>query len=331
MMPPEWAPHEYCVMAWTAAFDVFSRSEIKAIRQEQAAIAKAIARFEPVVMLVNPGDEAEAAGKCGPDVEVAVLDHYDLWARDTLPTFVTSKTARRGVGWNFNAWGDKFDGFYEADLDLADRFAETFTHDVTHAEIVCEGGAIEVDGAGTLITTRSCLLNPNRNPGWTEADVAAELKARLGVEKVVWADGSYADEVTDGHIDGIAKFLAPGLLAVEITDDPHDPEYGDLKTNLRQLEGLTDARGNAVEIVPVLRPDMNKIGPVGDDFAGSYVNCYIANGGVVVPRFGDDERDAEARAIIAKATSRPALQVRTMRINAGGGGIHCATQQIPKV
>lgn len=330
-MPAEWEPHAYCVMSWTAAYDIFSKSEIKAMRHEQAKIAQAIARFESVVMLVSPGDEDDAVRKCGPEVEIVTLDHYDLWTRDTLPTFVNDAGTLLGIGWNFNAWGDKFDGFYETDLDLADRFSVEFDLPIEHADIVCEGGAIEVDGAGLVLTTRSCLLNPNRNPGLSEAEIAEELKARLGATKVVWVDGSYADEVTDGHIDGIAKFLAPGKLAVEVIDDPSDPEYSDFKTNLRQLDGLTDAKGNAVEIIPIYRPRMDLVGPIGDDFAASYVNSYIANGGVVMPDFGDDERDRAAQDIFEKATGRPVVTVRTIQINAGGGGIHCATQQVPVV
>jgi agmatine deiminase len=329
-MPPEWAAHEKCVMAFCAAWETFNKADIEVIRYEQAQIAKAIAGFEPVTMLANPEDVTEAGKLCGPSVTVLEMPHYDVWTRDTLPTFVKSPNgARRAIGWNFNAWGGKFDGQYENDLDLASRFAEEIDVPFESAGLVMEGGSIEVDGSGLLITTETAILNPNRNPGMTKARAEAEWMRILGISKVVWLYGSDVDQVTDGHVDGAVKFLSPGHLVAEVPDDTEDPEYKELQDNLARLKGLTGADGGPVEVHRLLRPRFDRIGERGDDFAGSYVNCYIANGGIVMPKFGDEERDEAARALFEKLSARSAVSLSIDMIVEGGGGIHCNTQQIP--
>jgi agmatine deiminase len=328
-MPPEWAAHERCVMAYCAAWKTFDKGDVEDTRVEQAQIAKAIARFEPVTVLANPEDAAEAGKLCGSSVTVLEMLHYDVWARDTLPTIVKAADgARRAIGWNFNAWGGKFDGQYADDLGLAERFAKGSGVPFENAGLVMEGGGIETDGAGLLITTETAILNPNRNPGMTKAEAEAEWKRLLGVSKVVWLHGSDVDHVTDGHVDGAVKFLAPGHLVAEHTDDTEDPEHHELEDNLARLKGLAGADGGPINVHRLLRPRYGRIGKRGDDFAGSYVNCYIANKGVVLPRFGDKERDEAARALFEKLSGRPAVSVSIDTIAEGGGGIHCNTQQM---
>jgi agmatine deiminase len=329
-MPPEWAAHERCVMALCAAWETFDKGDVEDIRSEQAQVAKAIAQFEPVTVLANPEDTIEASKLCGSSVTVLEMLHYDVWARDTLPTIVMAADgARRAIGWNFNAWGGKFDGQYADDLGLAERFAKDSGMAFEKAGIVMEGGGIETDGAGLLITTETAILNPNRNPGMTKREAESEWKRLLGVTRVVWLYGSDVDEVTDGHVDGAVKFLAPGHLVAEHTDDRDDPEYHELQDNLARLKGLTGADGRPVEVHRLLRPRFDLIGERGDDFAGSYVNCYIANRGIVMPKFGDGERDEAARALFEKLSGRPAVSVSIDAIVEGGGGIHCNTQQMP--
>jgi agmatine deiminase len=329
-MPAEWAAHERCVMAFCAAWETFDKGGINAIRIEQAQIAKAIAQFEPVTILANPEDVTEASKLCGPSVTVLEMLHYDVWTRDTLPTIVKAADGtRRAIGWNFNAWGGKFDGQYADDLGLAERFADSSGMAFEKAGMVIEGGSIEVDGNGLLITTETAILNPNRNPGMTKADAEAEWKRLLGVTKILWLYGSDVDEVTDGHVDGAVKFLTPDHLVAEHTDDRDDLEYHELRDNLARLNGLTGADGRPVEVHRLLRPRHERIGKRGDDFAGSYVNCYIANEGIVLPKFGDEERDEAARALFEKLSGRPAVSVSIDTIVEGGGGIHCNTQQMP--
>jgi agmatine deiminase len=329
-MPPEWAPHERCVMAYCAAWKTYWKHDVTDMILEQAALARAIARFEPVTVLANSNDMAAARWIFGEAVSILEMRHYDIWARDTLPTMVKAADGlRRAIGWNFNEWGGKFRGQYADDIGLAERFAKSSGMPFEKAGLVMEGGSVEVDGGGLMITTETAILNPNRNPGLTKADAEAELKRLLGVTKIVWLYGSDVDEITDGHVDGAAKFLAPGHLVAEYTDDRDDPEYPELQDNLARLRRLTGADSAPVTLHQLLRPRRDRIGKRGDDFAGSYVNCYIANKGIVLPKFGDEERDEAARALFEKLSGRPAVSISIDAIAEGGGGIHCNTQQIP--
>ena len=198
------------------------------------------------------------------------------------------------------------------------------------APLVCEGGAICVDGEGTLLTTETVILNRNRNPSVNREEAEAILCAFTGARKVIWLPGSTADYVTDGHIDGIAAFARPGVVIAELCDDPHDPEYAILQENLRALRLATDAKGRSLEILTNTRPPRNPAW--SDDFAASYVNFYVANGAVIMPRFGSRRSDAAARQTITRAfPDRQVISVRMDSLADGGGGIHCVTQQQPCV
>lgn len=331
-MPPEWQKHARCFMALCAAHGQYDDAEMKKVREAQARVAKAIARFEPVTMLANKEDLSLAAKLCGPSVEILKMDHYDVWTRDTLPTFVESPSGLRAISWNFNTWGEKFpeDRGYDDDWDLAARLATHLGIPLTRANIVGEGGAIEVDGDGTLITTETCLLNPNRNPGMTLREIENELMRLTGCRKVIWLYGSDADHITNGHIDGIARFVKPGVVIAEIPSDPNDIEYDDLMYNAEQLESSRDAQGRKLEVIRLERPRWEHMVEHGGDFAASYINCYEANGGIVMPRFGDRLKDDNAYNLFAKLYPHHAIeQVEVDAICEGGGGIHCNTQQLP--
>jgi len=317
-------------MCWSAAYETEEEDELWPIYEEQARLAKAIARFEPVTVLAHPEDAASARRFCGPVVQVKAIDLYDLWARDTLPSFVSDPSGKlRAVTWNFNAWGNK-DNEMTADWTLAKRAAGTLGVTSLVANIIAEGGAIEVDGEGTLLTTETCLLNPNRNPGISKREIERELAFLTGATKVIWLPGSTFDTVTDGHIDGIARFVAPGAVLAEVTDDRQDPEYEELKENAKVLERATDAKGRKLEVIRIYRPRWEYIRDKGDDFAATYVNFYIANGGVIMGKYGDPKRDEEARALLAELfPARQIVQIRYDEICEGGGGIHCSTQQVP--
>ncbi len=331
-MPGEWEPHEGCFMAWSAAQDLYGRGTLRAVHREQAALAQAIARGQPVTMLARPEDVAAAQRLCGPSVEVLALAPYDVWARDTLPSFLVDDAGGLlGARWTFNVWGEKFPG-YDADRDLAARLCARLELDCRDAGLVCEGGAIEPNGAGTLLTTETCLLNPNRNPGLGKREIDAALAAAVGARKVIWLPGSPADAVTDGHIDGIARFVGPTTVVAELSDDREDPEYEALRENRRALDGATDADGRPLEVIELLRPRWERMPERGPDFAASYVNGFIGNGEVILPKFGDAERDAAARDLFAALyPAREIIQLRVDTVCEGGGGIHCMTQQLPKV
>ncbi|MEL7470935.1 MAG: agmatine deiminase family protein [Pseudomonadota bacterium] len=330
-MLPEWVPHAACVMAWCTAYSTYTRSEIARIRKEHARIARAIAEFEPLIMLANAGDEDAIANACGPKVRVVTLEHYDTWTRDTLPVIGLGDQpgSHHATGWNFNAWGEKFDG-YDADRTLAERYAGFAGLEFARASIIAEGGAFETDGRGTVVTTETCLLNPNRNPGMSRRDVEDAIKAYAPCENVVWLWGSEVDEVTDGHVDGIMRFFGPDIVVVEVTDDKEDPEYAELQENAVRMEAARNSRGDHYEVIRLNRPLWENMPERGPDFASSYVNSYFPNEGIVMPRFGDAGRDENARALFAELEpDRQIVQLDIDQIAEGGGGIHCCTMQIP--
>jgi agmatine deiminase len=332
LMPAEWHPHKACYMAFSAAVGVYSQKQITRIRREQAMIAKAIARFEPVIIFTNTNDVAAAKTLCGPTVAVQTLAHFDIWTRDTLPSMVLDTAGRiQAVSWNFNVWGEKFRG-YDLDRDLATRFAATLKLPLVKARLVAEGGAMDVDGEGTMLTTESCLLNSNRNPEMTRQQVERELKRMTGANKIIWLPGSKADAVTDGHIDGIARFIRPGVVVSEVTDDRHDPEYKDLQKSAEILESAIDAKGRKLDVIRLKRPRWDVMPSRGNDFAASYVNCYFPNGGIILPVFGDPERDRAASGLFRELMpDREMVHLRVDEICEGGGGIHCNTQHLPSV
>lgn len=328
-MPAEWEPHAACVMTWCAATEIYDEEFINWIHNDQVRIAEAISRFEPVIMLSNPSRAAEAAQRLGQNAQVIEMPCYDTWARDTLPTMYHRDGVLSGTIWNFNVWGEKFPG-YGADRTLAARFAGAQDIDVRTAPIVAEGGALETDGIGTIVTTETCLLNSNRNPGLSKDDVNRALKEFAPGAHVIWLWGSENGTVTDGHVDGIMRFIKPGLVVAEVIDDTEDPEYHDLQENLKQLRAARDARGNRFDVVTIKRPRWEDMPERGLDFSASYVNAYFPNGGIVMPKFGDRQRDAEAVNTFARLDpTRKIIQIPIDAIAEGGGGIHCCTMQIP--
>jgi len=328
-MLPEWAPHAACVMTWCSARDLYSREQLAWIHTDQVRIARAIAAFEPVIMLVSPSESAEAAQRLGATAQLVEIACNDIWARDTMPILGRCAGAPMATGWNFNVWGEKYAG-QVADRTLALRYAEAMDLPYRTAPIVAEGGALETDGLGTLMTTETCLLNPNRNPGLSKAEVEAALKEYAPCQHVIWLWGSEIDRVTDGHVDTIARFLRPGLVVAEVTDDTEDPEFAELQENLRRLRTARDARGERLEVYTVKRPRCDKMPERGHDFAPSYVNAYFPNGGIVMATFGDEERDAEAGTLFARLERhRRVVRIAADQIAEGGGGIHCCTMQIP--
>ncbi len=329
-MPAEWAPHEGCVMSFCAASGMFPEWQVDEIRFEQARIANAIAAFEPVFMLANANDAEEARQLCGTQVGVVEMQHYDMWTRDTLPTICFDRADRSiAICWNFNVWGEKLEG-YDADRDLACRFAAWRSLPMMKADIVAEGGAFDVDGEGTLLTTQSCIQNPNRNPNLSIGDIEGVLRRLTGVDKIIWLPGS-ATGITDGHVDGMARFARPGIVVADISDDPLDPEYEGLLENAKALSVATDCSGRALEVIFLKRPRWDVIRARADDFSASYANCYFANGAVILPKYGDPIRDDEAREVFVRLMpDRKIVQVGVHEISEGGGGVHCVTQQIPK-
>ncbi|HEY5657170.1 MAG TPA: agmatine deiminase family protein [Myxococcota bacterium] len=326
-MPAEWAPHARCWMAWPYRSELWSGPLLET-QQAYARIARAIAAFEPVTMIAPPEHRAHAASLCGPDVSILPLPLDDSWTRDSGPTFLTGPGGcRAATAWRFNAWGGK-NPRYAEDAQLGARLCEHLGFTRYDSPLHLEGGAIHVDGEGTVLTTESCLLNPNRNPGMSKREVERELCEALGASKVIWLPGGLVEgDITDGHVDGLACFARPGLVLLETQTAP-DSEFREmLRENRRAMEGATDARGRPIEFVEM--EDAWEAEAESGTFCRSYSNFYVANGGVVMPAYGV-AGDARARAVIERAfPGRKVAQVDVRKVAIGGGGIHCITQQQP--
>ncbi|NNE22449.1 MAG: agmatine deiminase family protein [Rhizobiales bacterium] len=329
-MPAEWMPHERCWMAWPCRNEVWGK-HLAATKLAYAEVAHAVARFEPVSMVVPPAQMPDARNHLGSDITLVEMEIDDSWTRDSGPCFVSDGTAMKAVCFTFNAWGNKYTPF-DRDALMARRIAEHADIPPVFSQLTAEGGSISVDGEGTLLTTESCFPNPNRNPDWTRDEITDELKDRLGVEKVIWLPGNPLEVETDGHVDGIAMFTSPGHVIVETTADGAHPWAQIMQANIEALRGETDARGRPLQLTLIGEAESLELPPQDDErFCRSYVNFYIANGAIIAPSYGIEE-DAQACDVLAGCfPDREIVLVPIRDIAIGGGGIHCITQQQPKV
>jgi len=334
-MPPEWAPHERTWMAWPRPNPTFTTdAELAAARAAWAEVARAVRRFEPVTMVHAPGDADSARELLGPGVELAEGDLDDAWMRDIGPTFVQDEDGRlAAVDWVFNGWGGQDWARWEHDARIARHVAGLAGVPVHSSPLVNEGGAIHVDGEGTVLLTDTVQLGAGRNPGWTREQVEAEIHARLGTTKAIWLphglSGDYGTYGTQGHVDIVAAFAGPGTVVVHSQRDPGHPDHARSQEYLEILRGATDARGRRLEVVEVPAPAVLK-DEDGHWADYSYINHYVCNGGVVLCAF-DDPHDEIAAGILRRLyPGRTVTLVDARTIFAGGGGIHCITQQQPR-
>jgi agmatine deiminase len=327
-MPAESAPHARTFMSWPPLGSVWRGEDGPAVQRDIAKIARAVAEFEPVVLLAAPEEMPAAQRACGPTVDVIPIATDDLWMRDSGPTFVIGPSGLAGIDFHFNGWGGKQE--HARDALIARSLLSRIGVTRIDAPITAEGGSLEVDGAGTLMATESSLVNLNRNPGMSRDVIEAALKDLTGASRVIWFDGVQGRDITDYHVDSLARFAEPGIVLLS-----QPPEADDVWTRAyRQareiLQQTTDARGRELEIVDLPEPDLNELGDRGEAFLGSYANYYVVNGGVLVPRFGDRRADDNAGSIIGELhPGREVVQIDIDMVAEGGGGIHCATQQEP--
>lgn len=348
-MPAEFAPHAGCWLLWPERPDNW-RAGAQPAQQAFAEVAAAIARFEPVSVGVSADYFEYARAHLAPNIRVVEMSHDDAWMRDVGPTFVTNKKGhKRGVDWRFNAWGGLRSGLYfpwDKDDAVAHKVLEVEGCDRYRAPLINEGGAIHVDGQGTALVTEECLLNPNRNAELTRTQIEEHLKAYLGVQAIIWlGDGVIADE-TGGHVDNLACFVKPGVVALHWTDDTRDPQYAVSADALERLKAARDARGRAIRVIKLPMPgpleltaneaagilarETSQKREAGARLAASYVNFYIANRGIVMPLL-DAKTDKLAAARLKRAfPGRKVVGVPAREILLGGGNIHCITQQVPK-
>jgi agmatine deiminase len=328
-MPPEWAPHKRTWMEWPCRESLWEDG-LEAAREAYAEVARTIAQFEPVTMIATPANVAEVSIICGSGSGVSAfpLEHDDSWMRDNGPTFVIDgKGGIAGVDWGFNGWGGKFPP-YDKDAAVARAVLEHHEIERFEAPLIMEGGSFHVDGEGTLITTEQCLLSPNRNPQLSREQIEDHLKAHLGVTTVIWLGEGLEDDHTDGHVDNLCCFARPGVVLLQSCHDESDYNHKVYLDAKERLDKAQDARGRALEIIEIEQPKRRK-GPDGLRMGLSYINFYLPNGGVVMPAFGDPKDEIAFETLSKVFEDRKVVQVEVSDILAGGGGIHCITQQQP--
>ncbi|WP_337653612.1 agmatine deiminase [Allisonella histaminiformans] len=347
-MPAEFSPQDEVFMVWPERTDNW-RNGAKPAQAAYARVAKAISEFTPVTMMVSTKQFAHAREILPPEIRVVEVSTDDAWCRDTGPTFVIDgKGHRRAIDWTFNAWGGLVDGLYfpwNQDDMVAGKVCEmTRTDRYRTDDFVLEGGSIHVDGEGTVLTTEMCLLSPGRNPDMTREEIEEKLCGYLNCEKVIWLKDGIDPYETNGHIDDVACFIAPGEVACIWTDDSSHPFYKEAQAAYRALSQAVDAKGRKLKVhkltltaKPILLEGADTIDRVpgtaprqdGDLCIASYMNFLITNSGVIVPQYEDENDQLALEQIQAMFPHHKVVGVDTREIVYGGGNIHCITQQMP--
>jgi len=331
-MPAEFAPHDRCLICWPTRSRAYWGENYLLAQATYAAVARAIATFEPVLVIADVGEGGDARSYCGSDnIEVVELPIDDSWIRDSGPIFLLGPHGELAAAdFLFNSWGERYLP-YDKDAEIGARLCELLGVPRFPAPLVLEGGSITVDGEGTLITTESCLLHPSRNPTLSKHEIEQGLKDLLGVDKVIWLKsglGLDEDPDTDGHVDGVAAFIGPARVLLYMIRDKSHPDFDNLLENRRRLD-TTDARGRPIEVIEFdLRGRPSVVG--GRTIGTDYVNFYQANGALIVPTGGSAEDQSALEALGEIARDREIVGVPTPVLGYGGGGIHCITQQVPR-
>lgn len=328
-VPAEWSPHRAMWVGWPSHGELWEEN-LEPAQAEVEALVRALAGpgRERVKLLVGKAGalaDAQALFAGVDGVEVVDGRFGDIWLRDTGPIF--GEGSARAAAFRFNGWGGKYE--LEHDDTVSAQLSEASGVDLTRHKFILEGGALDHDGQGTILTTRQCLLNPNRNPDWTEAKAEAALSASLGARKVLWLGDGLLNDHTDGHVDNLARFVAPGVVACPVAwgrGDPNDDVYADVA---RTLSSMTDAEGRPIKVLPLPSP-----GFVGDEdekpIPASHMNFLIANGAVIVPTYGDARAaDLVCQGLKTVFPDREIIPLPSLAILSGGGSFHCISQQEP--
>lgn len=332
-MPAEWGQHERTFISWPVQDSMVYPYNHAAVSAGYAEIIRAIAEFEPVTVIVNPDDmETVEQLALGANVTLLPIRHNDAWLRDNGPTFVVNAEGKlAGVNWKFNAWGGKYSP-WDLDDKVAPQILEQLEISSYDAPLVMEGGSIHTDGEGTLLTTEECLLNTNRNPELDREEIAGLAKQYTGTDSIIWLKRGLSGDETDGHVDNIACFAAPGKVIIQVCGDPQDENYAISEENLRILEQATDAKGRKLEIIRIQQPP--RVDYEGSRLTLSYLNFYFVNGGIILPVFGGTAAETDRLAEETLAGLFPDRRIRTvngMAVIGEGGNVHCTTQQMPAV
>ena len=330
-VPLESGPHERTFMQWPSRVSIYGSSRaLEAVRSKIALIANTISRFEPVVVLARPDGIVAARQVLNAKVDLWPIETEDLWCRDSGPTFVRSGTGAIAVTeLNFNGWGNKQG--HADDGRIAKRVAMKLKLPVFDNGIFGEGGGVEVDGEGTVLAHESCWINPNRNRK-NKPEVERLLLDALGAEKMIWAPGVKGADITDYHIDALARYVKPGQVVIQLPGkvDRSDPWSVSAYATYEILKTARDAKGRKLDIVVIAEPNPEKIRSTKTDFVSCYPNYYVCNGAVIGAEFGDDKADAAAKKVLEQLyPGRTVVSLNVDPIGEAGGGIHCATQQQP--
>ncbi len=350
-MPAEWHEHRCTYLLWPEREDNWRENAEPAQAVFQQVI-QTIAKYEPVVVGVNVSQYAHVLEMNMPNVQVVELANNDAWIRDCGATCVINGKGRlRGVDWKFNAWGGLVNGLYfpwdQDDFIGAKMCAIEGIDRYRTSDFVLEGGSIHSDGEGTILTTEECLLDEGRNPEMSKEQIEAKLKEYLGAEKVLWIPkGIYMDEDTNGHVDNICQFVAPGKVVLAWEDNEEDPQHERSQMALDYLESQTDAKGRKIEVVKIHVPNPITITAEeaahvdqiegtfprrdGDRLPASYVNYYNCNGAIILPVFNDEHDQAAIDTLQELFPDKVIEPIYAREILLGGGNIHCITQQVPK-
>jgi agmatine deiminase len=331
-MPAEWTPHEATWLAWPHD-PVTWPERVPQVERAYVQMIRALAPHERVELLVKDAetrrrahDMLKAAGVHG-GVRIHDLATADSWIRDFGPTFVRDAQGDVAmVDWRFNAWGNKYETLLRDD-GVPPRLESIVGCRRFEVDVVMEGGSIEVNGAGTVLTTEQCLLNPNRNPHLDRSRVEAVLRENLGVDQVLWLKEGIVGDDTDGHIDDLARFVDPTTLVAAVEEDPGDENHAILQDNLGRLRGFRDPSGRPFRVVALPMP--GRVGDAEGRLPASYANFYIGNGAVLLPVFGHPN-DARAEKVLKGLfPRREIVPIRCEDLVWGMGTLHCVTQQQP--
>ena len=335
-MPPEWAPHRGTWLSWPHRESSW-QGKFAPVPRVFAEMIRHLAPREEVHVNVTGAEMEEAARETLREAGVArqnVFFHHfptdDAWCRDHGPIFVQRRVGGRVeeaiVDWGYNAWGGKYPPFERDDI-IPTRIGEEFGIPVFHPGIVMEGGSVDVNGAGTLLTTEHCLLNPNRNPTLDRPQIERYLREYLGVRKVLWLGDGIEGDDTEGHVDDLTRFVGPETVVTAVEPDPSDPNHRPLQDNLERLRGMTDQDGRPLRVLELPMPP--RMEHEGQRLPASYANFYIANEVVLVPTFNDANDRVALETIATLFPGRTVIGIHAVDLVWGLGTLHCLTQQQP--
>ena len=329
-VPAEWAPHRAMWLGFPSHEDLWA-DDLAAAQAEVAGLARALAGpGRERVRLMVCGEAGMAAARALLDgvagVELERGRFGDIWLRDTAPIFVKDGEALSAAAFKFNGWGGKY--CLDGDQEVATQVAAAAGEPLTANAFVLEGGSIDHDGLGAVLTTRQCLLNPNRNPGWSQAEAEAALAGALGARKVLWLGDGLVGDHTDGHVDNLARFVAPGVVACPVAFGEDDPNAEVYDAAAFALARMTDARGAPLQVARIASPGLIE-DEDGDPVSASHMNFIIANGAVIVPIYGEAAGGFAIEALKSLFPEREVIGLPSTAILTGGGSFHCITQQEP--